>query len=108
VYGVMAYSVSRRTREIGIRMALGAAKSDVLKLVLAQGAVLTTAGVVIGLSASLALTRLMRSLLFGVTPTCPLTFVVLAFLVSLVAMMACYIPARRASKVDAMTALRCE
>src|SRR5262249_3636612 len=108
IYGVMAYSVSERTREIGIRVALGAQRRDVLKLVVAQGMKLTSIGAVIGLGSSLALTRLMQSLLFEVSPTDPWTFAGLAALLSIVAMLACYIPARRATKVDPMIALRCE
>ncbi|MBO0726317.1 MAG: ABC transporter permease, partial [Blastocatellia bacterium] len=108
IYGVMAYSVSERAREIGVRVALGAERRDVLKLVVAQGMKLALIGAVIGLGSSLALTRLMQSLLFEVSPTDPWTFAGLAALLSIVAMLACYIPARRATKVDPMIALRCE
>jgi putative ABC transport system permease protein len=108
LYGVIAYSVSERSREIGIRMALGAQQRDVLKLVVAQGMTLTLIGIGVGLAAALALTRLMRSLLFEVSVTDPLTFSGLAALLSVVALLACYLPARRATKVDPMISLKCE
>ena len=108
VFGVMAYSVSRRTREIGVRVALGARSGDVLRMVLGQGLRTVLIGTVIGVAASFAVTRAIRSLLFGVTPSDPLTFAaVIALLVS-VALLACYIPARRATKVEPMVALRDE
>ncbi len=108
IYGVMSYMVGRRTNEIGIRMALGAQPRDVLRLVVAHGAKLALIGVVIGACGSLALARFISSMLFGVHPSDPLTFAVVALLLSAVAIAACYIPARRAMKVDPMVALRYE
>ena len=108
VFGVMAYSVSRRTREIGVRVALGACSRDVLTMILSQGMRTIVIGIAIGIAGSLALTRTLSSLLFGITATDPLTFAaVIAFLIA-TALLACYIPARRATKVDPMVALRYE
>ena len=108
VFGVMAYSVSRRTQEIGVRVALGAGSRDVLSMILGQGLRTILIGVAAGLAGSLALTRTVESLLFGVTATDPLTFAAVILLLVAAALLACYVPARRATRVDPMTALRYE
>jgi putative ABC transport system permease protein len=108
IYGVMAYFVTQRTREIGVRIALGAQWRDVLTLVLTSGMMLVTIGLIIGIAGALALTRLMTTLLFEVSPTDPVTFGAVVFCVIIATLLACYIPARRANKVDPLVALRCE
>jgi putative ABC transport system permease protein len=108
LYGVMAYSVSQRTAEIGLRVALGAQRTHVLRLILGQGVKLTLLGVAIGLTAAWGLTRLLVSLLFGVSTTDPATFVSISLLLVSIALLACFLPARRALAVDPMVALRYE
>ena len=108
IYGVMSYSVAQRTQEIGVRMALGARPLDVLKLVVRQGMMLVLIGVIVGLAGALALTRVMSSLLFGVTERDPITFVAVAALLIVVAFISCFVPAHRATRIDPLIALRCE
>jgi predicted permease len=107
-YGVISYSVSQRTPEFGLRMALGAQQGDVLSLVLRQAATLTITGTVIGIAASFAVARVLKSLIFHVSPTDPATFATVALSVIAIALIACYLPARRATQADPMTALRAE
>ena len=108
VYGVIAYAVSRRTRELGIRLALGASARHVMRMVVAEGMALTAAGVAIGVAAALATTRLMKTLLYGIGATDPLTFALVPLLLAGVGLVACWIPARRATRIDPMVALRQE
>jgi putative ABC transport system permease protein len=108
IFGVISYSVSRRTNEIGIRVALGAQGTDILKQVLAEGTRLAAVGLTLGLGASIVVTRFLATLLFGVKPTDPLTFAAVAAVLAAVTLTACYLPARRATRVDPLVALRYE
>ena len=108
LYGVIAYSVSRRTHEIGIRMALGAQREGILRLILGHGTKVALIGVATGIAAALGLSRFLSSLLYGVKPTDPLTFVGASLVLVSVALLACYIPASRAMRVDPMVSLRYE
>jgi predicted lysophospholipase L1 biosynthesis ABC-type transport system permease subunit len=108
IYGVLSYLVGQRTQEIGVRMALGAQRSDVLRLIMSDGARMALLGISIGIAAALGLTHLMTSMLFGVRPTDPLTFAVVTLVLGLIALLACYVPAHRAMRVDPTVALRYE
>lgn len=106
VYGVMSYTVAQHTREIGIRMALGARPRSILKLIMGRGVVLVSIGVIVGVLASFGLTRFIENMLFGVTPTDPITFVIIVTILGAVALLACLIPAQRAMRVDPIVVLR--
>jgi ABC-type antimicrobial peptide transport system permease subunit len=108
LYGALSYSVARRTQEIGVRMALGARTGDVFRLIVGDGIRLTAIGGALGLAGALAAARVLKSMFYGISPTDPLTFIVIPLLLTFVALLACWIPARRATNVDPMIALRCE
>ncbi len=108
IFSVVAYSVAQRTHEVGIRMALGARTTDVLQLVLGQGARLIAVGIGLGLVAAFGLTRVLKTFLFETTATDPLTYFLISFLLAAVALVACYVPARRAARLDPLVALRSE
>jgi putative ABC transport system permease protein len=108
IYGVLAYAVTQRTQEIGVRMALGAQRAQILALVLRKGAILTVVGIALGLVGAAVGTRVLQGMLFGITPLDSKTFMVVSLMFALVATFACYVPARRATKVDPMVTLRSE
>ena len=108
LYGLMAYAVTQRRREIGVRMALGAGRRDVLRLVLGRALRVVVAGVIVGLAGAAGVTRVLQRFLFGVTPTDPIVFTIVTLLLMAVGLLAAWLPARRAAKVDPMIALRCE
>ena len=108
IYGVLAYAVAQQTQEIGLRMALGAQNNDVLALVRVRGLLLTGTGIVLGLAGAVATTRVLQGMLFGVTPLDPTTYAAVGGVFAFVSLLACYVPARRATKVDPLVALRCE
>ena len=108
IYGIVAYAVTERTHEIGVRLALGAQRRDVMAMIVAQGMAMAAAGAAVGVVSALLLTRLMKSLLFGVSAADPITFAAIPLLLAAVAFVACYLPARRATRVDPLAALRTE
>ena len=108
VYGVMSYSFSQRTHEVGVRVALGAQRLDILRMAIGEGMLVVAVGLIVGIGGALAVTRVFRSMLFGVDATDPITLAVVAGILASVALLACYIPARRATRVDPMVALRHE